>query len=88
MCGSVEVAPSVDPTAAPVLTTGTEMRAIHDFAASASFCDDDYGPSVTPWLLAVLAGIVLGALWSRSKPRAPAPTVVARRRRALRPAAG
>ena len=88
MCGSVEVAPSADPTAAHVLTTGTEMRVPHDFSASISLCDDDCGLLGTPWLLAVLAGIVLGALWSRSKPRAAAPTVVARRRRALRPAAG
>lgn len=88
MCGSVEVAPSVDPTAAPVLTTGTEMRAPHDFSASISLCDDDCGLLGTPWLLAAVAGIVLGALWSRWKPRIAAPTVVARRRRALRPAAG
>lgn len=88
MCGSVEVAPSVDPTAAPVLTTGTEMRAPHDFGGSLTMCGGDYGLAGTPWLLVSIVGIAIGLVWAHGRPRAAAPTVVARRRRALRPAAG
>lgn len=99
MSGSTEFAPApaAEPIAARVFPTGTKAcspedfaghPAVQDFGGSLETGDMPRGPTETPWLLAALAGIVLGALWSRWKLRAAAPTVVARRRRALRPAAG
>ncbi|MFO0931827.1 MAG: hypothetical protein U1E39_03860 [Planctomycetota bacterium] len=88
MGSSFDAHRSGDPIAAPVFTAGTGLRAPHDFGGSLEVGDIERGPAETPWLLVAIVGVVLGALWSRWRPRAAAPTVVARRRRALRPAAG
>lgn len=97
MSSSTEIAPAAEPVAARVCRTGSEPRTredavgrsvVHDFGGSLETGDLPRGPAETPWLLVAIVGVVLGASWARWRPRAAAPTVVARRRRALGPAAG